>query len=269
MPFLTAKLSTPPIKKAAKKAAGVLFWLILWQAAAMIIDKSIILVTPVKAFSRLAELIFEADFIRIVLNSFLRIMGGLTAGIALGILLAALAERLPMLDTLISPLMTVVKAVPVASFIILALFWINSSQLSAFICFLIVLPIIYNSVCEGISTADPKLIEAAKIYDFSLLKRIRFAYLPAIMPHLLGGVSTAAGLAFKSGAAAEVIGRPDLTLGDMLYKAKIYLETADLFAWTAVIIILSKLAEVLLLQLLRLAYRKTGRILKGGVCSDD
>ena len=39
-------------------------------------------------------------------------------------------------------------------------------------------------------------------------------------------------MAFKSGIAAEVIGVPDFSIGANLYEAKIYLDTASLFAWT-------------------------------------
>ena len=62
-------------------------------------------------------------------------------------------------------------------------------------------------------------------------------------------------MAWKSGIAAEVIGVPAHSIGEKLYMAKIYLSTAELFAWTFVIIIVSKVFEKLFLFLLDLAAR--------------
>ncbi len=244
----------------------MLFWLAVWQLAAMIINKRIILVTPVDAARRLCSLAVTADFWRTAFNSFLNIGGGFTAGLISGIALGALSERFGAAKAIISPAMTAVKSVPVASIIILALFWMKSTHLSVFVSFLMVLPVIYGSVCQGISSADKKLREAADIFKIRGFSRIRFLYLPAVMPFLPAACKTAAGLAFKSGTAAEVIGQPDFTLGDMLFRAKIYLETADLFAWTAVIIILGKLFEALVCAILRLCYKKA-LMLKGSVYS--
>lgn len=105
-----------------QKMLSILFWLALWQAGAMALNKSIILVTPVAAVKRLFELIPQADFRRTVLNSFLRIGGGFMLALIMGTVLAALSAGYKLMRTLISPLMTAVKAVPVASFIIFALF---------------------------------------------------------------------------------------------------------------------------------------------------
>lgn len=243
-----------------RRVAGVVFWLLVWQLAAVAINKRIILVSPLTAAKRLGELAFTADFWKTVMNSFCKIALGYLGGMVSGVLFASLSRRYIAAQTIISPFMTAVKSVPVASFVILALFWIKSAWLSVFVAFLIVMPVIYGSTFEGIGSADKKLIEAADIFGFSLYRRVRYLYIPAVMPYLKAACITCAGLAFKSGAAAEVIGQPDFTLGDMLYRSKIYLETADLFAWTAVIIILSKVFEIMVTALLDLFFKGSQRV---------
>lgn len=257
-----------------QKALGILFWLILWQITAMLLDKRIILVTPVAAVKRLSELCFEADFIKTVLNSFIRISGGFFAGVITGTVLAVLSALFSWAKAAISPAMSAVKAVPVASFIIFALFFLKSSALSFLISALMVMPVIYDAVGKGIENADKKLIEAAELFGLGPMKKARYLFFPSVMPFLTASFRTGAGLAFKSGTAAEVIGQPDLTLGDMLYRSKIYLETADLFAWTIVIILLGKLFELLVTGLLEALYKRSQHLkispnIKGGVCSDD
>ena len=110
-----------------------------------------------------------------------------------------------------------------------------------------VLPLVYNNLCQGIAAADPKLLEMAKVFELSGWKTFRCCYLPAILPFFLSAVSSALGLAWKSGIAAEVLGRPLTAIGTKIYESKVYLETADLFAWTLVIILLSVALERLLL----------------------
>lgn len=257
-----------------QKAFGTLFWLVLWQAAAMALSKSIILVTPAAAVKRLSELCFEADFLKTVLNSFLRIGSGFFAGVITGTALAVLSAVFSFAKAVISPAMSAVKAVPVASFIIFALFFLKSSALSFLISALMVMPVIYDAVSKGIENADGKLIETAWLFGLSPMRKARYLYFPSVMPFLNAAFRTAAGLAFKSGTAAEVIGQPEFTMGDMLYRSKIYLETADLFAWTIVIIMLGKLFELLVTRLLECIYKRSQRlkisnINKGGVCSDE
>ncbi|MDE7233674.1 MAG: nitrate ABC transporter permease, partial [Ruminiclostridium sp.] len=68
------------------------------------------------------------------------------------------------------------------------------------------------------------------------------------------------GLCWKSGVAAEVIGIPNGSIGEKLYMSKIYLETADLFAWTLVIILVSRLCEGIFTSLVKLMVKRVERM---------
>ena len=116
-----------------------------------------------------------------------------------------------------------------------------------------VFPVIYRNVLKGISQTDPKMMEMARVYHLKFRKRLLYLYRPAVMPYLQAGCSVALGMAWKSGIAAEVIGVPVHSIGEKLYMAKIYFSTAELFAWTFVIILVSKLFEKLFLYLLGFA----------------
>ncbi len=165
-------------------------------------------------------------------------------------MLAALSAVSRTVKALISPLMRLLKAVPVASFIILALLWIKSANLSVLISFVMVLPVIYTNVLQGIESADKKLLEMAKVYRMKPSKQFRYIYLPSVMPALTAGCSVALGFSWKSGIAAEVIGIPTGSIGEKLYEAKLYLMTGELFAWTLVIVLLSVLFEKLVMLLI-------------------
>ena len=167
-----------------------------------------------------------------------------------GELLAVAAGRLRVLEILLWPYVTVIKSVPVASFIIICLIWLNTSQLAVFISFLMVFPAIYSNTLQGIRSADPALLEMARLYRVPFSRRLGYIYVPQVKPFLLSGCSVALGMSWKSGVAAEVIAVTSHSIGGMLYDAKVYLEISDLFAWTLIIVILSLCFEKAFLWLL-------------------
>ncbi len=214
----------------------------------VLIDSRIILVSPLSVLARLATLLPTLEFWTSIFYSLLRIGGGFIMGTAAGIALAALSYRFKLLDELLQPLISTIKAVPVASFIILALFWISSRNLAVLITFMIVLPIIYSNVHGGIKATDKGLLEMAQVFKLSRMRTLRYIYFPQILPYFKAAAAVACGLSWKSGIAAEVIAMPEGSMGEMLQQAKIFLNTPDLFAWTLVIVIVSRAFEFLFLK---------------------
>ena len=240
-------------KQLFRRVGAVVFWLAVWQCAAMAVGQEVFLVSPLQALHTLLGLLPRKEFWQRVCFSSGRILLGFVLGTVVSAVLAAAAESCPAAETLLAPVMQLVKATPVASFIILALVWVRGSSLSVLISFLMVLPVMYSAVRTGIESADPQLLEMAQVFRLPLGRRLRAVWLPAVLPAFRQGCSVALGICWKSGVAAEVIGLPDGSIGDALYRAKITLSTGELFAWTFVIILLSVGFEKLFLALLRRA----------------
>ena len=242
------------MSKTIKRIIAVVVLLAIWQAAAMLLNQKILLASPVQVLIRLLTLWKEPGFVDAIVFSFVRIAGGFIIAFFTGIILAILAGKSEWIEILLSPIMITVKSVPVASFIIIALVWLSSKKLSVFISFLMVLPVIYNNVLSGIKNIDRNMIQMADVYKIAVRKRFKYITLPSIKPYLFSGTTIALGMAWKAGVAAEVIGIPEGSIGEMLFNAKIYLNTADLFAWTVIIVIISVCFEKVFMWLLRKAY---------------
>ena len=234
----------------------IAFWVAVWQLAAVAVDQEILLVSPGGALARLGELIPTADFWGTVWYSLARIAGGFLAASVVGVLGAAAAATSRVVDALVTPMLAAVRSTPVVSFIILVLMWASSGQLAFVISFLMVLPITYTNVLEGIRHRDRSLLEVATVFRVPLIRRLPAIDFPAVLPFFIASCKIGVGLAWKSGIAAEVIGLAEGSIGEQLYQAKILLSSADLFAWTAVIIALSFGFEKLVLALLRRAERR-------------
>ncbi|MBR5247509.1 MAG: ATP-binding cassette domain-containing protein [Lachnospiraceae bacterium] len=223
----------------------ILFWLILWQLIDLLCDQSILFAGPWETCVALVRHLTDPAFWQTVLLSCGRIYAGLAGGILFGIFLAVGSYRYPLLEEMIKPLMSLIKAVPVASFAVLLLIWWGAGYLSAAISMLVVLPHVYVNVLQGLKSTDEKMLEMARVLRMSAWNQSFYIYRPAVRPFWNSAISVAVGMAWKSGVAAEIIGLPDASIGEGLYMAKIYLQTADVFAWTGVTILMSMLTEKL------------------------
>lgn len=234
-----------------KKLTIILFWLCIWQLAAIYTNNGILLVGPIQAGQAFLENIARPDFWNIVFHSFGRIGLGFLTALITGIILGAFAYRFKLIEVFLEPLMTVIKSVPVVSFVVLLLIWFGSANLSFFISFLVVLPNIYVNTIAGLRNTDRDLIQMAQVFHIGGINRFFYIYRPALMPYLMSALKISLGMSWKSGVAAEIIGLPRYSLGERLYMSKVYLDTAGLFSWTLIIILLSFAFEKAVLYLVK------------------
>lgn len=240
------------IKKNIRTGLVIFIWIILWQIAAWVIGRPIFFVGPMEVCESLVMQIPTLDFWRTIVQSSVRICGGFLLAFAVGAVMGITASRIRLLQEFLEPAMSLMQSVPVASFVILALIWIGSENLSVLISFVVVVPVIYRNTLQGMASADEKLLELAQVFRISGVKKFLYIYRPALFPYLYSASRIAFGMAWKSGVAAEVIGVPDFSIGEKLYMSKIYLSTAELFAWTLVIIAVSRVFEWIFLKVLML-----------------
>ena len=247
----------PPLQTPLwQKAAAILAWIAIWQLAAVGLGHGgLFLATPLQTLGALAALAPTAAFWQRIVFSALRILAGFLLAAAGGLLLGAAGARWHWVRVFIDPAMQLIRAMPVASFVILALLWVSGKNLSVIVSFTHVLPVVYAGTVGGIADTDPALLEMAKVYRLPLGKRLRYIWLPGMFPSFCESCIAAMGMCWKSGVSAEVIGLPDHSVGDALYRAKITISTPEVFAWTLVIVLLSATLSTLAAWALRRAKR--------------
>lgn len=235
--------------KQLRKTIIILCWLLVWALLSRIIQNKILLAGPVETLQALCKLVTTSPFWNACLGTILRIAIGYLAGMLLGILLAATSAGGAWLEEILAPVITLMKAVPVASVVVIFLIWWGSGNLAIAISFFMALPNFYLNTLEGIRSTDQKLLEMAKVFAMPARNRFFYIYRPALRPFWDSAIKLSVGMSWKAGVAAEVIGLPERAIGEQLYMSKIYLETDKVFAWTLVIILLSQLFEKLCLKL--------------------
>ncbi len=240
------------IPAAVRVILPAVFWIGVWWALSAIVNREVLIPSPPAVFLHLLSLLRTADFYLSVMFSVLRVTAGFALGLAAGCLFGALCAGNGWIDALMFPFMSVVRATPVASFIILALVWVNRDMVPVLISAMMVMPVIFGNVREGIRKTDRGLLEMARVFQIGTRKTWTKIRIPSVLPYLFAGIKTSIGLSWKAGVAAEVLSLAALSIGKYLYQSKVYLETADMFAWTLVVILLSILIE----RLLTLAFRR-------------
>ena len=242
-----------------KKVIIIAFWLLVWELVSALIENPILIAGPYETVKALIEMMGEKDFWLSIKNSFLNITGGILIGCVSGVLLACLSGKFSIVSEVLSPFVKVIKSIPVVSFVVIILLWCGNTRLSLIISALITFPIFYLSILEGIKGTDKKALEMAAVFRMKPLYRVKYIYMPSLRPAVFSALSLAVGMGWRSGAAAEVIGQPLLTMGNGLYRSKIFLATDRLFAWTFMIILVSVISEKLFRLLAGLLYGNKNR----------
>lgn len=246
-------------KKIGKGLLVAAFWIGVWYAVWAIVNEPLLFPAPHAVAKRLVELLGEKSFYLITGKSLWNILKGLLIGVFAGCLLSALTALVPLVGDFLRPFMTVVKTTPVASFIILLLLFAGAAKTPSLVTILIVLPIFWSNLDEGLRRIDPKLKEVATVYRFPFFKRLKILILPSVLPYFSSALKSALGLAWKAGVAAEIIAMPKGTIGTQIGNAKLYLESTDLFAWTLTVILFSFAIEFALTKLLDRLFRTERR----------
>ena len=219
--------------------------LVVWQFLAMVINSPLILPLPKETLKALLQDIGKPLFWQHVGATACRSLVAFGISVVVGTLLGAAAGASDSVHNLLDFPLAMMRATPVVSFILLALFWFGSSLVPIFVAMVMSLPVMISAVETGIKNTNKDLIACCRVYGFSTGKMLRHLYFPSCKPYFFSGSLAAFGLSWKVVAAAEVISLPHRSAGTLLQNAKVHLETAQVFAITLVLVILSFVLESL------------------------
>lgn len=249
--------SSGGIRPAVFASLGALAVLGTWAAAAHFVDSEIVLPSPLRVARSAAVLFPTAKFLLALQATFLRGLASFGISMAAGIAVGLACGLSSPLAYAMAPALTITRATPVLAVILLALIWFPSGTVPIFAAVLMAFPVVVGDVRQGVRSADPKLLEMARLFQLRRRDRLRSIYAPAMAPHLVSASHGALGLCWKVVVAGEVLSQPARALGTGMNRARIELETAEVFAWT--------LAGILLCALTDLAFKLIRRRRGGDV----
>ncbi len=238
-------------KTAVAHGASVVFWLAAWQVASWAMAQPLILPGPLEVVLALADAVMHASFWTSIGFSVVRIAGALVVAYVLALPAAFLAHRVRAVRILLAPPLQAIKATPVVCVVVLLLLWLGSANVSFAAVLLMALPGLYFTTLEGLAHQDVRMTELFDVHAVYGVRRALALTWQQVLPYVRAASANVVGMAWKAGVAAELIGVPLGSIGERIYQSKLLIETADVLAWTVVVIALSAACERIVLALLR------------------
>ena len=238
-------------KKIIYPLISLAFWLLVWQVAAVAVDHQYFLPDIPTTLSALANVVTGKDFLLSVLYTFTRVLTGLTLGTLIGIAIAVLTHKSEVLHSIIAPALSVIKATPVATIIIILWVTLDGNSLAITVSFLMVMPIIWQNMSEGLRKIDKSLIEVSDVFELTLKERAKILIFPSLLRYFIPAFITSVGFAWKSEIAAEIIANTRDSIGHGINGAKQEFNSPEVFAWTLIIVLFSIALEWVLKKLLK------------------
>lgn len=118
------------MKAVAAAGAVAAFWLAAWVFAAALVAQPLILSGPGAVALALLRLVCDGGTWAILVGSGARILGGLALAAVCGGALAGISSRSRAFAHLVAPVLSFVKATPVACMVVLLLIWLGSARVS-------------------------------------------------------------------------------------------------------------------------------------------
>lgn len=272
-----ARQMTKRMKAVAAAGAVAAFWLAVWAFAAALVAQPLILPGPGAVALALLRLVCDGGTWAILAGSGARILGGLALAAVCGGVLAGISSRSRAFARLVAPALSFVKATPVACVVVLLLIWLGSARVSIAAVFLMALPGVYFSLVEGLAQVNKPLEQMFRLHGVRGWRLFCAHTWREVLPFVLSCAQAVIGMSWKAGVAAELIGMAVGTVGECIYQAKLLIETADLLAWTVLVVAASWTCERVLVWLLRAsgpvawraAVRSHGRGLHGRAGAAD
>lgn len=241
------------MKAVAAAGAVAAFWLAVWVFAAALVAQPLILPGPGAVVVALLRLVCDGGTWAILAGSGARILGGLALAAVCGGVLAGISSRSRAFARLVAPALSFVKATPVACVVVLLLIWLGSARVSIAAVFLMALPGVYFSLAEGLAQVNKPLEQMFRLHGVRGWRLFCAHTWREVLPFVLSCARAVIGMSWKAGVAAELIGMAVGTVGERIYQAKLLIETADLLAWTVLVVAASWACERVLVWLLRVS----------------
>ena len=222
---------------------SIILLILFWEILYLNINNSILLPGPFETLKRLGIFFVEGVVYYPLLITALQAIFGMVIAVLVSLIIGFVMGINYFLFQLLKPIIMFFQAVPIISWLALAILWWGIGFTSPiYIVFLTLFPILTTNIAQGVQNVDVKLVEMAKLYNFNRKQIIVDIYLSSSIPFIISSVRVGIGVMWKSVAVAEfMVGASGI--GREIFDAKYMIETVDVFAWTILLILLGIISE--------------------------
>ncbi len=209
---------------------GIVGFLGLWLWSSQHVG-SLVLPSPLATGQSLIQLVMQGQALTTLAITTGRILLSFGVSLIIGTGLGLMAGVSQPIRSALSPLITMMLAVPPVAWVVLTLLWFGMGTQTVGITITVALvPIPFLATVEGVQSIDPGLQEMATVFRLTLVQYLREILLPHLLTYLFPATLTAFGTAWKVAIMAELLGSRD-GIGAELAVARSNLDTAESLAW--------------------------------------
>ena len=214
--------------------------IILWVFLSRVVNNDVIFPSIKSTVVSLIKIVGEPNFFSIIKYTLIRTLIGFLFSLFLSILMGIIASVSKVIYNMMIPILNFLNSIPTIAIIVLALIWLNNQLVPLFVGFVMVFPILYETVLNSILNVDKDIIEMAQLYKVSKISIIKHIYIPSILYNLSLIFTSVLGINLKMVIAGEVMAQPNFAIGSNLQLQRMYLNTSGVFAWIIIILLISK-----------------------------
>lgn len=234
------------MKSALRFLIGIGLFLLIWEVWARWLTPGIILPEPLAVGRILVGLLGDSLIYHAALQTLWKVLVALGLVLVLGIILGLLLGLSPAFYEMMRPLIMIIQAVPVVSWLSLVIFaWGIGWRGPIFIAFLSLLPMALLTTVSGVGNLDRKLLEMARIYQVPRARVIKDIYLGSLIPFIVAIVDVSIGQTWKVILVAEYLCGSS-GLGVEILSARYYVNIPKVYALTLLAVILGLITERLI-----------------------
>lgn len=197
----------------------------------------------------LFRLVYSPGFLVSIGTTCLRACVGLLLSLAAASITAFLLNRSEAIRFLFMPWLSLLRSVPVISFILLALIFLNPEMIPLLIAFLTMYPLLTENLLKGLMNRRDSWKILARQFHLNAWNRLFQINYPQLKPYLFSGLASAVGFGWRAIIMGEVLSQCVDGIGKRMKEAQVFIDVPELIAWTLVAIVLSWLTDKLISRL--------------------
>lgn len=214
-----------------------------WQVVAMLVHQPELLPTLPRLLESFLHLWSKPSFYQALGATVGRAIAGLLLSLGLAVVIAPFAARKPLISAFLRPLLTLMRSIPVISFILLALILLTPESMPLLIAFLTMFPLLTENLIQGWNHLQPDYDRLAQLFQFPRRDRLMQVIYPQLAPYLFSGLASASGFGWRAIIMGEALGQCSWGIGSQMKQAQLFIEVPELLSWTVVAMLLSFLSD--------------------------
>lgn len=225
---------------------GICFIFIFWLILSLIINNEYAMPKLGSATNALADLLKTKNTYVILGRTILKIALTIILALSVSIVLVSLSTLSKKFRAFISPIIALLKTIPVVVVILLFLFLFTRNTTPIFVALLVIMPLMYEALLNGINNIDQTIIEETKMLSKTNLFVFRKVYFPLTKPYIILAILQSIGLGLKSMVMAELIAQSENSIGKEMSEYRSFLDMNYIFAWGLLMIVIVLISEILI-----------------------